>query len=367
MNRVLVLTSLVALVAFAGSAFAMDHIRAKMIEKAKKEGEFVVAGSNAAEFRDRLKGFRKAYPWLKVKAFDANTSATVNRVVTEAKAGKLTIDMVGVDESGTESLAQKGLLKGYDYPHMKDMIGNTQPRHGQYVDAFMNPRVQGIYNTDLVKPQDVPRNWDDMTSAKYKGLVLLSRSAEEFPSRMAWLWGSTDNLNWEKSFDFFTKMVKNQKPAIGRGYAGGTKRVAAGDVGIFWFPALGTYSKLKAKGAPVEMIAFPKFPMTFRSFAIMKDAPNPAGSWAAHRLPDVAGGPVRVHRRGERQGGGQQERQVRQAGQDSGGRRRHREERGAGGAGHRGQDLHTRGAEEVRGLLLQAPGDQVAFPIPRAV
>lgn len=279
MKKLLVLTSLAALVAFAGSAFAMDDMRAKMIEKAKKEGEFVVAGSNAAEFRDRLKGFKKLYPWLKVKAFDANTSATINRVVTEAKAGKLTIDMVGVDESGTESLAQKGLLKGYDYPHMKDFIGNTQPEHGQYVDAFMNPRVQGIYNTELVKAQDVPKNWDDMTSAKYKGLTLLSRSAEEFPSRLAWLWGSTDKLNWEKSFEFFTKMVKNQKPAIGRGYAGGTKRVAAGDVGIFWFPALGTYSKLKSKGAPVEMIAFPKFPMTFRSYAIMKDAPNPAGSW----------------------------------------------------------------------------------------
>ena len=279
MKKLLVWTSLAALIAFAGSAFATDDMRARMIEKAKKEGAFVVAGSNAAEFRDRLKGFRKKYPWLKVKAFDANTSATINRVVTEAKAGKLTIDMVGVDESGTESLAQKGLLKGYDYPHMKDMIGNTQPRHGQYVDGFMNPRVQGIYNTELVKAQDVPRNWDDMTSARYKGLVLLSRSSEEFPSRMAWLWGSTDNLNWEKSFDFFTRMVKNQKPAIGRGYAGGTKRVAAGDVGIFWFPALGTYSKLKAKGAPVEMIAFPKFPMTFRSYAIMKDAPNPAGSW----------------------------------------------------------------------------------------
>ena len=279
MKKLLVFTSMTALVAFAGSAFAMDDMRAKMIEKAKKEGEFVVAGSNAAEFRDRLKGFRKLYPWLKVKAFDANTSATINRVVTEAKAGKLTIDMVGVDESGTESLAQQGLLKGYDYPHMKDMLGNTQPKHGLYVDGFMNPRVQGIYNTDLVKPADAPKNWDDMISPRYKGLALLSRSSEEFPSRLAWIWGSADKLNWEKSFDFFTKMVENQKPAIGRGYSGGTKRVAAGDVGIFWFPALGPYARLKAKGAPIAVISFPKFPMTFRSYAIMKDAPHPAGSW----------------------------------------------------------------------------------------
>lgn len=282
MKKPLMVTSLLAsLSLLAGSAglAAMDDMRARMIEKAKKEGAFVVAGSNAAEFRDKLEGFRKKYPWLQVKAFDANTSATINRVVTEAKAGKLTIDMVGVDESGTESLAQKGLLKGYDYPHMKDMIANTQPEHGQYVDAFMNPRVQGIYNTDLVSPKDAPRNWEDMKSAKWKGLTLLSRSSEEFPSRLAWLWGSAEALDWEKSFEFFTEMVQNQKPAIGRGYSGGTKRVAAGDVGIFWFPALGTYSKLKSKGAPVEMIAFPKFPMTFRSYAIMKDAPNPAGSW----------------------------------------------------------------------------------------
>lgn len=279
MKKLLMLTSLAVCVSFAGSAFAMDDIRAQMIEKARKEGAFVVAGSNAADFRDKLKGFRKKYPWLQIKAFDANTTATTNRVTTEAKAGKLTIDMVAVDEGGTEALAQQGLLKGYDYPHMKDMISNTQPKHGQYVDLFMNPRVQGIYNTDLVSPKDAPKTWDDMTSAKWKGLTLLSRSSEEFPSRLAWLWGSTENLNWERSFEFFTKMVKNQKPAIGRGYSGGTKRVAAGDVGIFWFPALGAYSRLKAKGAPLDVIAFPRFPMTFRSHAIMKDAPNPAGSW----------------------------------------------------------------------------------------
>lgn len=281
MKKLIMATSIAALCSAIGSAgfAAMDDIRAKMIEQAKKEGAFVVAGSNAAEFRDRLKGFHKKYPWLEIKAFDANTSATINRVVTEAKAGKLTIDMVGVDESGTESLAQRGLLQKFDYPYMKDMIGNTQPAHGQYVDAFTNPRVQGIYNTDLVSPKDAPKNWEDMTSAKWKGMALLSRSSEEFPSRMAWLWGSNDKLNWEKSFDFFTKMVKNQKPAIGRGYAGGTQRVAAGEVGIFWFPALGTYTKLKRKGAPVGMIAFPKFPMTFRSFAIMKEAAHPAGAW----------------------------------------------------------------------------------------
>lgn len=272
--------ALVAVIA-AGPSFGASALRDQMIAKAKKEGALVAAGSNARELRTKLKGFKKLYPFITVKGVKGNTSNTVNRVVTEAKANRLTIDLVAIDDSGAELLAKRGLLAKYEFPHLADFLKGTQPKHGLYVDLFGNPRVQGVYNKNLVKPEDVPKTWDDILSKKWRGKTLISRSSEEFPARLAYIWRSkSGKLNWDRSFKFFSTLIKNQKPAIARGYSGGNQRVAAGEVHIFWFPAIGNAVRLAVnKGAPVGLIAFPTFPITYRSHGILKGAPHQASAW----------------------------------------------------------------------------------------
>ena len=253
-------------------------LRDEMIAKAKKEGQLVVAGSNADNFRDKLMGFQKKYPFIKIKAFAANTGDTINRVVAEGKAGKFSIDLPGVSSDGEELLAKENLLAKMEYPHLKDFAAGTQPSHGLYVNVVMAPRVQGVYNTKLVPPNEVPRSWEAMLDPKWTGKTMLSRSSEDFPAQLAYLWRKGGELNWERSFDFFTKLA-NQKPMIGRGYRGGTKRVAAGEAAIFWFASPGPAAQLHQRGAPVALIAFPKFTATFSSLAVLKGARHPAASW----------------------------------------------------------------------------------------
>ncbi len=264
----------------ASPVFGDDALRAKMIAKAKKEGALVTGGSNATEFRDKLKGFKKLYPFIRIKAVTANTSNTINRVVLEAKAKRLTMDLVGIDDAGAELLARKGLLSKHRFPHLKDFVKNTQPAHGLYVDIVGNPRVQGVYNTKLIPKDQVPKSWDDVKSKKWKGKTMLSRSSEEFPARLAFIWRKDGKMNWDRSFKFFGELIDNQKPIIGRGYSGGNQRVAAGEVGIFWFAAIGAAARLAVrKKAPVALIAFPNFPITYRSLSILKGAKNPASAW----------------------------------------------------------------------------------------
>ncbi len=261
----------------SGNLYA-SSLRDQMIEKAKKEGQFVVAGSNADTFRDELKGFQKRYPFIRIKALPGNTGDTINRIVAEAQAGKLSIDLPAVSSDGEELLAKRNLLQKMNFPHLKDFTAGTQPSHGLYIQAFLNPRVQGVYNTDLIKPSEAPKTWEDMVDPKWAGKTMLSRSSEDLPAQLAYLWGKSGNLDWERSFNLFTKLA-NHKPMIGRGYRGGTKRVAAGEVAIFWFAAVGPAARLASRGAPVELIAFPKFTGTFRSFAVLKGARHPAASW----------------------------------------------------------------------------------------
>ncbi len=253
-------------------------LRERMIAKAKEEGQVVIGGSNADIFQNELKGFHQKYPFITIKAFTANTTDTLNRIAAEANAGRLTIDLAAVSNDGMEFLARKGLLAKYDFPHLEDFSPGTQPRHGLYVQGFLNPRVQGIYNTELVKPNEVPKSWEEMADIKWKGKTMLSRSSEDLPAQLAYIWGKDGDFNWEKSFAFFKKLAA-QEPSIGRGYRGGVQRVAAGEKAIFWLSAVGPAVRLHFQGAPVGLIAFPKFPGTSRSYGVLKGASHPAAAW----------------------------------------------------------------------------------------
>ncbi len=213
--------------AFAGS------LRDQMIAKAKKEGTLVLSGSIAEDLKRDLKGFRKRYPFMTIKDIEMNTKDTVNRVSLEAKAGRLTIDWAGISEDGSEIFVRRNLLAKNTCPHLKDFVRGSQPPHGLYVGGLGNPRVQVMYNTDLVSPKDVPKTWEEMGDPKWKGKTMLSRSSEEIPGRLAWLWRKNGKWDWERAFDLFRKF-KAHDPVIGRGYSGGAQRVAAGEVPCFF-------------------------------------------------------------------------------------------------------------------------------------
>ncbi len=275
----LLLLSFVTL-AFFGMESTAASMRDEMIAKAKKEGTLVLAGSLALDISSHLQGFKKRYPFIKIKDLDMNTKSTVNRVILEAKAGRLSIDWAGISEDGAEIFVRRGLNAKHQFPHLKDFAPGSQPPHGLWTGVFVNPRAQGVYNTDLIKPEDVPKSWEEMTDIKWKGKTMISRSGEEIPGRLAWLWRDKNGKwDWDRSFDLYRKF-KAQSPVIGRGYSGGTRRVAAGELAIFWFPAVSPAALLAVKkGAPLGLIAFPKFFGGVRAWSIFKDAPHPASAW----------------------------------------------------------------------------------------
>lgn len=254
-----------------------DTLRQEMIAKAKQEGSLVIIGSNATDLQEHMGGFREKYPFLDVKGVDSNTSDSINRVVSEAGANNLTIDLVAVSADGQTILSDRGLLQQFEYPHLKKFPDNTQPEKADYVAFTVNPRTQGAYNTSVVP--DAPNSWEEVVDPKYKGKTMISRSSEEIPARLALLWGTPENLNWDRSMEWFTQLIKNQSPSIARGYSGGVQRLAAGETGIFWFTSLGPVGRAAEKGAPLKLVAFPEFHIGYRSASIPKGVPHPAAAW----------------------------------------------------------------------------------------
>jgi len=274
----LCLIALFGILAWESEATGASSLREQMITKAKQEGQLVAAGQQVDFFRNKLKGFHKKYPFLRVKAFKADTSGTLNRTLAEARAGKVSMDLIAVANDGQQHLVEAGVLQKYEFPHFRDFVAGHQPAHGLYVNAFVSPDMQGAYNTDMVPRKDVPKSWDEMTDPKWTGKTMLSRSQEDMPARLAWLWRENGKLNWDRSFDFFSKLGKHN-PLITRGHRGGVKRLAAGEVAIFWFAALGPTSRTAFNGAPIGLISFPTNTNRYRAYGILKGAPHPAAAW----------------------------------------------------------------------------------------
>src|SRR5512139_3505666 len=81
-----------------GFASAQSDDRSKSIEAAKKEGKLVwYTSTNVTESKPLLDDFEKAYG-IRGEIFRASGEKTLNRIVTEGRAGRWDYDVVTISE-----------------------------------------------------------------------------------------------------------------------------------------------------------------------------------------------------------------------------------------------------------------------------
>lgn len=261
------------------SPASSSSLQDQMIAQAKKEGEVVFMGDLATELKTLMKGFSKQYPFIQFKAIDARSEETINRVAAEARAGRLSIDVSGMSLEDVEPLLKRNLLAKFESPHLKDFPAGTQPLNGLYVIGQSDPIPHGVYNTKLVPANEVPKSWDEILNPKWKGKIIVSRSRNELPAKLAWLMRKGNDLNWDGSFEFFKKLKQLDVVLGGPGINTHVSRLAAGEFSIFLFPASGSVLRLQRKGAPVKLIAFPKLFGDYEIWTIFKNSAHPASAW----------------------------------------------------------------------------------------
>jgi iron(III) transport system substrate-binding protein len=261
------------------SRAASSPLRDQMIAQAKNEGEVVFMGDLATELKTLLKGFSKKYPFIQFKAIDARSEETINRVAAEARAGQLSIDVSGMSMEDVEPLLKGNFLAKFESPHLSDFQAKTQPRHGLYIVGQLDPIPHGVYSTKLVQPNEVPKSWDDFLNPKWKGKIIVSRSRNELPAKLAWLLRKGNDLNWEASFEFFRKLKDNEVVLGGSGINTHVSRLAAGEFPLFLFPASGSVLRLQNRGAPVKLITFPKLFGDYEVWTTFKGSAHPAAAW----------------------------------------------------------------------------------------
>jgi len=242
----------------------------KLYVAAKAEGEVVwhVFGPTGP-WEPIAKAFEEKYPGVDAKPFGHSVSRMPARLITESQAGNLTLDIPSANPQYILPLLKRNMLVKEDWA--KIIPGLESERvlmDGYFLNVTDDPLVW-VYNTDLVKKNEVPRNWDDLLDPKWKGYQISIRA---MAGHLIGLYP-----RWRENPDeviAYLKKFSKQELQGGANLGEVFRRVANGEckLGIF---RSNSFINMKNDGAPIGLSLIGPAVTTPTGNILPKNIPHP--------------------------------------------------------------------------------------------
>ncbi len=246
---------------------APDRMR-RLAAEAKKEGALSLYTSRVAEDSTPLTGaFTRKYG-IAVQVWRASNQDIIQRTVAESRAGRCPADVISSGTPALEPLYRERLLQPVQSPTTAELLPQALRPHGAWVGVSVNI-ISAAYNTNLVKPQDVPKSYDDLKSPKWK-----DRLAVEVED-VDWFAALLGKLGEEKGVALFRDIVRTNGVSTRTGHTLLANMVAAGEVPL----AMTVYSykpeQLARIGAPVRALYLPPLIALATGVSVTRCASHP--------------------------------------------------------------------------------------------
>jgi iron(III) transport system substrate-binding protein len=240
---------------------------ARLAAEGRKQREVVVYTSlNLKDSVPLSEAFEKK-TGVKVTLWRASSEKVLQRAITEARAGRFTPDILETNGPEMEALYREKLLEEFYTPHFKDLPAAAFPKHRHYVADRFNFFTIG-YNTNLVKPEEVPNSYEDLVHPRWAGRVGIEGSDVD------WFGAVVKSMGEEKGLAFFRKLAEN-KPQIRTGHTLMAELVASGEIPLAATLYNHNVERLVVKGAPVKWKPLqPTFGRP-NAIGVAKRAPHP--------------------------------------------------------------------------------------------
>lgn len=287
-KKVLVSATLVVIAVFFGAVFPGTSWAATveqaalmkgpdrhkiLLEGAKKEAKLSWYTSLIVDqaVRPIKAAFEKEYPFIQVEFFRGNTERIVQKVVSEYQAKRYDVDII--DGSTSATLASKaGIMQRFTSPYLAEYPAELKDPQGIWGGTNLYFLTLG-YNTRMVKPNEVPKTWDDLLQPRWKGNMIWSTSRGSGAPLM--IGNILSSMGQEAGKAYLLKLAKQN---IAKSTASNRQildLVIAGEhpiaLHIFNHHALIS----RKAGAPVEWQPIEPVTATFNSSGLAKNAPHP--------------------------------------------------------------------------------------------
>ena len=252
---------------------------ARLLDAAKKEGALSVYTSlNTRDSGPIVEAFEKKYG-VRTQLWRASSEKVVQRAVTEARAGRHSVDAFESNGPELEQLFREKLLSEFWSPHFKDLPPAAFPKHRHYVADRFNFFVLA-WNTQLVKPEDVPSSYADLLLPKYKGKVGIEANDTDWFAGMVKAMGSdksenkNDGKSDEKGLAYFRQLAATQ-PQVRTGHTLMGELLSSGEIAIVVSIYNHVVEKMIVRGAPVKWKALAPTLGRPNGVAVAKQAAHP--------------------------------------------------------------------------------------------
>ena len=244
-----------------------------LIAQAKKEGRVVwyttVSIPESKQFADM---FEKQYPFIKVDLLRSGSGALVNRIVSEYAAKTYSVDVMQGTSSrgGFTALKQRNIIGRYESPEHKFLAPELKDKNGYWASSFLNSFVLA-YNKRNVKPDDVPKTYEDLLKPIWKGRQIIN-DTENFE----WFDGLLKSWGRDKGLAYFRRLAQ-QDQIFQRGARGRIQLVAAGEapLTIGYGPHAQSFVN---QGAPIEWVPLEPVVVIVSTTSIAQRPPHPAAA-----------------------------------------------------------------------------------------
>src|SRR5689334_21465237 len=147
-----------------------------LIEGAKKEGKISWYTTLIVDqvVRPVKEAFEKEYPFLQVEFFRGNAERLVQKMFAEYQAKRYDVDIIDGTVSPT-MVRRANLLQRFYSPVFADYPAELKDSQGYWGGTNLYFFATG-YNTTMVKPNEVPKTYEDLLNPRWKGQMMWSTS-----------------------------------------------------------------------------------------------------------------------------------------------------------------------------------------------
>src|SRR5262245_11759165 len=240
-------------------------------EPRKKEGKVVLYTMMNAKDNDVMsRSFEKKYPDIIVEGYRGGPEALVNKVLTEARAGALKTDVIFGGASELQIFKKNGLLAPYFSAETKGIPEDFRDSEGYWTTVHLLEMVTA-YNTNQVRPGDLPKTYEDLLKPEFKGKMMMEPFDYAWFATMQKFWGR------DKTTEFCRRLAA-QNIRFLAGHTNIANLVAAGEsslgVNIFAYRV----STLRKDGATINWVPLNPVVTMLESVALSGRASNPKGA-----------------------------------------------------------------------------------------
>jgi iron(III) transport system substrate-binding protein len=253
------------LVAAPQSALAAET---GVIERAKAEGEVVLYTAWGLDTVQAIqKSFGKKYPFIKFDVRRTGSERLLNIAITEHKQKIFRADLFSGSHLAMINHKKLGHLHKYTNAEQHAFPKEFKDADGFWTAFYMDTRVLA-YNTRMVSRDEVPKSYDDLLLAKWKGKMAMD-DADYI------LYGTILEIMGRERGVGFMKKLAQQELALRSGHSLLTQLLIGGEFPIYLDGFGSNIEKFKSQGAPIDWVALEPVIVSLNPMGLAVNAPHP--------------------------------------------------------------------------------------------